>query len=231
MYVQNVHPALTRTPLAKETSAGLDESQSRLIENMVGRSRGFWRVHLPHLKEYFPSQLENVTLEQFYRAINKVQPGFIRVEADELTYNMHVILRFEIEQDLLSGSLPVADVPQAWNEKMKTFLGIVPRTNRDGCLQDIHWAMVGFGYFPTYTLGNLYAAQFFETALESDPAIGEELEMGDTTTLLVWLKENIQQHGRKLTPAEVVQRATNKPLSHEPFVRYATEKYSEIYNL
>jgi carboxypeptidase Taq len=231
MYVQNVHPALTRTPLAKETSAGLDESQSRLIENMVGRSRGFWRVHLPLLKEYFPAQLENVTLEQFYRAINKVQPGFIRVEADELTYNMHVILRFEIEQALLSGSLPVSDVPAAWNDKMKEFLGIVPKTNRDGCLQDIHWAMVGFGYFPTYTLGNLYAAQFFESALENNPDITEELESGKIAGLLLWLQENIHQHGRKLTPAEIVQRATNKPLSHESFVRYATKKYSEIYNL
>lgn len=231
MYVQNVHPALTRTPLAKETSAGLDESQSRLIENMVGRSRGFWRVHLPHLKEYFPTQLENVTLEQFYRAINKVQPGFIRVEADELTYNMHVILRFEIEQALLSGRLPVSDVPDAWNQKMKTFLGIVPRTDRDGCLQDVHWAMVGFGYFPTYTLGNLYAAQFFETVLENNPAIVAELEAGKITSLLAWLQENIHQHGRKLTPAEVVMRATQKPLSHEPLVRYATKKYSEIYNL
>jgi carboxypeptidase Taq len=231
MYVQNVHPALTRTPLAKETSAGLDESQSRLIENMVGRSRGFWDVHLPRLKEFFPAQLKNVSLEQFYRAINKVQPGFIRVEADELTYNMHVILRFEIEQDLLSGRLPVGDVPEAWNQKMRNFLGIVPRTNRNGCLQDIHWAMVGFGYFPTYTLGNFYAAQFFETALQDNPTIAKELESGDISSLLTWLQENIQQHGRKLTPAEVVNRVTQKPLSHESFVRYATEKYSEIYNL
>ncbi|MFZ0545669.1 MAG: carboxypeptidase M32 [Candidatus Promineifilaceae bacterium] len=230
MYVQNVHPALTRTPLAKETSAGLDESQSRLIENMVGRSRGFWRVHLPHLKEYFP-QLEEVTLDQFYRAINKVQPGFIRVEADELTYNMHIILRFEIEQDLLSGRLPVRDVPEAWNQKMKAFLGIVPKTNREGCLQDIHWAMVGFGYFPTYTLGNLYAAQFYETALEDNPTLSDELEAGQISGLLSWLQENIQQHGRKLTPAEVVTRATKRPLSHESFVRYVTKKYSEIYNL
>jgi carboxypeptidase Taq len=231
MYVQNVHPALTRTPLAKETSAGLDESQSRLIENMVGRSRGFWQVHLPRLKEFFPHQLEPITLEQFYRAINKVQPNFIRVEADELTYNMHVILRFEIEQDLLNGSLAVKDVPAAWNQKMKEFLGIVPRTNRDGCLQDIHWAMVGLGYFPTYTLGNFYAAQFFETALQDNPSIAGELENGEITTLLAWLQENIQQHGRKLTPAEVVRRTTQQPLSHEPFVRYATRKFSEIYKL
>lgn len=231
MYVQNVHPTLTRTPLAKETSAGLDESQSRLIENMVGRSKGFWSVHLSHLKEYFPAQLENISLEQFYRAINKVQPGFIRVEADELTYNMHVILRFEIEQELLSGRLPVGDLPAAWNHKMKEFLGIVPRTNRNGCLQDIHWAMVGFGYFPTYTLGNFYAAQFFESAVQNNPNIAKELEAGQIDGLLSWLQENIQQHGRKLSPAEVVTRATQSPLSHEPFVRYATKKYSEIYNL
>ncbi len=230
MYIQNVHPALTRTPLAKETSAGLDESQSRLIENMVGRSRGFWRVHLPRLKAFFP-QLEDVTLEQFYRAINKVQPNFIRVEADELTYNMHIILRFEIEQALLHGRLPVSEVPAAWNQKMKEFLGIVPRTNREGCLQDIHWSMVGFGYFPTYTLGNFYAAQFFEAALENNPAIVDELAEGETTSLLVWLQEHIHQHGRKLSPSEVVHLATQAPLSHEPFVRYVTKKFSEIYNL
>jgi carboxypeptidase Taq len=140
-------------------------------------------------------------------------------------------LRFEIEQDLLSGRLPVSEVPDAWNHKMKDFLGIIPKTNRNGCLQDIHWAMVGFGYFPTYTLGNFYAAQFFETALQNNPSLAEALEKGDTTGLLAWLQENIQQHGRKLTPAEVVIRATQKPLSHEPFVRYATNKYSEIYNL
>jgi carboxypeptidase Taq len=144
---------------------------------------------------------------------------------------MHVILRFEIEQDLLNGNLAVSDVPAAWNQKMKEFLGIIPRTNRDGCLQDIHWAMVGLGYFPTYTLGNFYAAQFFETALHNNAAIAGELENGEITTLLTWLQENIQQHGRKLTPAEVVRRTTQQPLSHEPFVRYATGKFSEIYKL
>jgi carboxypeptidase Taq len=231
IYVQNVHPDLTRTLLAKETSAGLDESQSRLIENMVGRSRGFWRIHLPRLQALFPTQLGHISLEQFYRAINKVQPGFIRVEADELTYNMHIILRFEIEQELLNGQLAAADLPQAWNQKMKMFLGIVPTTNREGCLQDIHWTLMGFGYFPTYTLGNLYAAQFFEAATTQEQGILDELARGQTTTLLHWLKKNIHQYGRKLSPDEIVRQATGRPLSHDAFVRYTTAKYSDIYRL
>jgi carboxypeptidase Taq len=231
IYVQNVDPALTRTPLAKETSAGLDESQSRLIENIVGRSKGFWRVHLPALREHFPGQLDSVTSDQFYRGINKIQPGFIRVEADELTYNMHIILRFEMEQELLSGALQVADIPERWNQKMEHFLGIVPPNDREGCLQDIHWTMVGFGYFPTYALGNLYAAQFYEAALEQEPHIVDELEVGNTVSLLSWLRENIHQFGRKLTSPEIVIQATGKPLEFGPFIRYMKNKYSEIYDL
>ncbi|MCI0397936.1 MAG: carboxypeptidase M32 [Chloroflexi bacterium] len=231
MYVQNVHPALNRTPLAEETSAGLDESQSRLVENFVGRSRGFWRVHLPRVQEFFPSQLGQVSVEQFYRAVNKVEPGFIRVEADELTYNMHIILRFELEQALLAGRLVVADLPAAWNQKMKEFLGIVPPTDRQGVLQDIHWTMMGFGYFPTYTLGNLYAAQFYEAAVEQNPSLLEEMAAGRFGALLDWMRQYVHQHGRKLTPAEIVTQATGRPLSHHPFVRYATAKYSEIYGL
>jgi carboxypeptidase Taq len=231
IYVQNIHPALNRTPLAKETSAGLDESQSRLVENIIGRSRGFWRAHLEKLQAIFPGQLGEATLDEFYRAINKVQPGFIRVEADELTYNLHVNLRFELEQALLSGQLSVEDLPAAWNDKMESYLGIVPPGDSVGCLQDIHWTMVGFGYFPTYALGNLYAAQFYDAAAAQIPSFYDELESGEITSLMAWLRENIHQHGRKLTPAEVVKRTTAKPLSHKAFVRYATEKFTELYSL
>lgn len=231
LYEQNTHPELTRTPLARDTSPGLDESQSRLLENIIGRSRGFWRAHLPHLQAHFPQQLGDYTLEQFYRGINKVEPGFIRLEADELTYNLHIILRFELEQAMLNGDLAIADLPAAWNDKMATLLGIVPSTDREGVLQDIHWTWPSFGYFPGYTLGNLYAAQFYEAAVAQEPAIASEMDRGEIGSLMAWLKGNIHQHGRKFTPGEIVQRATGRPLSHEAFVRYATHKFSDIYNL
>jgi carboxypeptidase Taq len=231
LYVQNVHQSLTRTPLAKETSAALDESQSRLIENMVGRSKGFWQIHLPKLQELFPNQLGDASVSQFYRAINKVQPSFIRVEADELTYNLHIILRFELERKLINGELKAVDVPAAWNDKMSELLGIVPATDRDGCLQDIHWTLVGFGYFPTYALGNLYAAQFLKAAQTHEPSIADDLEEGRTESLLDWLRTNIHQHGRKFTPSEIVENATGAPLNQDDFINYAVNKFSEVYGL
>ncbi|NCF64414.1 MAG: carboxypeptidase M32 [Chloroflexi bacterium] len=231
IYEQGTHPDLARTPLARGTSLGVHESQSRMMENIVGRSLGFWRAHFPHLQSLFPEQLGEHKVEGFYRAINKVQPAFIRVEADELSYNFHIILRFELEQALMNGQLLVKDVPEAWNEKMETLLGVVPPTDSEGCLQDVHWSKPMFGYFPTYALGNLYAAQFYETAVAQEPDIGEEMAGGKTETLLVWLREHIHQHGRKFTPRELVQRVTGRPLGYEAFVRYATAKFSEIYEL
>jgi carboxypeptidase Taq len=230
IYVQNVSPELARTPLAKETSAGLDESQSRLLENMVGRSLGFWRAHLPALKEIFPGQLASVTPEEFHRAINKVQPSFIRVEADELTYNIHIILRFELEQALLSGDLSPRDVPAAWNDKMRSYLGVAPPNDRLGCLQDIHWTLVGFGYFPTYALGNLYAAQFYEAALKQNPGLAAQLAEGQIVGLMEWLRDNIHRHGRALSPAELVTQATGRKLDHQAFVRYANDKFNNLYS-
>ncbi len=231
IYEQNTHADLTRTPLARGTSMGIHESQSRMFENYVGRSRSFWNAHFPRLQETFPTQLRDVTAEDFYLAINKVQPSFIRVEADELTYNLHIILRFELEQALLTGDLTVADLPTAWNDKMSELLGVTPPDDTHGVLQDIHWTRPSFGYFPTYALGNLYAAQFFEAAQQQSPAISAELEAGETTALLSWLRENIHQHGRKFKPGEIVERVTGKPLSHEAFVDYAAEKFGEIYGL
>ncbi len=231
MYEQGTHPDLSRTPLARGTSFGIHESQSRMMENVVGRSRGFWRAHFPTLQSHFPEALGNSTAEDFYRAINKTQPSLIRVEADELTYNFHIILRFELEQAMLNGDLVAADLPAAWNEKMRSLLGITPPNDSQGCLQDVHWSRPGFGYFPTYALGNLYAAQFFETAVEQNPAIVDELEQGQTVALLEWLRENIHQHGKKFTPGELVQRVTGQPLSHAAFMRYATDKFSDLYEL
>ena len=231
MYEQGTAAALARTPLARGTSLGIHESQSRMMENVVGRSRGFWQAHFPALQEYFPKVLGDNTAEDFYRAINKTQASYIRVEADELTYNFHIILRFELEQAMLNGDLAVADLPIAWNDKMRDLLGVTPPDDAQGCLQDVHWSRPGFGYFPTYALGNLYAAQFYETAVAQDPAVGEELGRGSTAALLAWLRENIHRHGKKFTPGELVVRVTGRPLDHAAFMRYATAKFGELYGL
>ena len=202
-----------------------------MMENVVGRSRGFWQAHYPQLQATFPEQLGGYDAEDFYLAINKVQPSLIRVEADELTYNFHIILRFELEQALMNGELAAADLPAAWNAKMEELLGITPPNDSEGCLQDVHWTRPSFGYFPTYALGNLYAAQLFETAVADNPHIATELAEGRTEALLGWLTENIHQHGRKFTPRELVLRVTGQPLSHEAFMRYATAKFGDIYEL
>lgn len=230
MYEQGTGADLARTPLARGTSSGIHESQSRMIENNVGRSLGFWQAHFPKLQSLFPEQLGNSSADAFYRAINKVQPSYIRVEADELTYAFHIILRFELEQEMLNGDLSAAELPAAWNGKMESLLGITPPTDTLGCLQDVHWTRPGFGYFPTYALGNLYAAQFYETAVSQNPLIAEEMAQGETTALVQWLRDNIHVHGRKFTPGELVQMATGKPLSHGAFLRYAQNKFSKIYN-
>lgn len=231
MYEQGTHPDLYRTPLARGTSLGIHESQSRMIENIVGRSRGFWQAHFPKLQEMFPAQLGGYTAEDFYRAVNKVQPSYIRVEADELTYNFHIILRFELEQAMLNEKLPAKELPAAWNAKMDELLGIVPPTDTQGCLQDVHWTRPGFGYFPTYALGNLYAAQFYETAVTQNPTIATDMSQGQTQSLLNWLRENIHQHGRKFTPGELIQRVTEQPLGYTAFMRYLTHKFSTLYAL
>lgn len=231
IYEQGTHPNLARTPLARGTSSGIHESQSRMFENIVGRSLGFWQAHYPRLQETFPSQLGQVTVTDFYRAINKVQPSFIRVEADELTYNLHIILRFELEQALIHKQLAVKDLPAAWNARFQELLGLTPPNNREGVLQDIHWSRPSFGYFPTYALGNLYAAQFFAAASQQNPTILAELDEGKTEALRSWLIEHIHQHGRKFLPSEIVMRATGRELSHHPFVAYMTTKFKTIYEL
>lgn len=231
MYEQGVDPKYRRTPLSGGTSMGIHESQSRLWENMVGRSRVFWQRFYPDLQELYPEQLTDVSLEDFYRAINEVRPSMIRVEADEVTYNLHVLLRFELETALLEGSLKVADVPAAWNAKMTEYLGITSTNDAEGALQDIHWAGGMFAYFPTYTIGNVLAVQLYEKAIETHPTIPDEIAQGEFANLYGWLRENIYQYGSKYEPNELIERATGRTLDTAPYLRYLHKKFGELYNL
>ena len=230
LYEQGMAREYEGTPLAGGASAGLHESQSRLWENVVGRSRPFWRFFYPSLKEAFPDQLESVPLDVFYAAVNKVERSLIRTDADEVTYNLHVIIRFDLALEMLEGKLPVRDLPEAWNARYESDLHISPPDDRDGVLQDVHWygGTVG-GAFQGYTLGNILGAQFFEKAVQAKPQIESEIENGDFGTLRQWLRENIHRHGRKYTPAELVERVTGGPLSIEPYMHYLRKKYGEPY--
>jgi carboxypeptidase Taq len=231
MYEQGVSNTLRRTPLANGASMAVHESQSRMWENLVGRSKGFWQFFYPRLVKLFPAQLGSVTQEQFYRGINKVEPSLIRVEADEATYNLHIMLRLELEIALMEGSLQVGDLPQVWNRKMEEYLGVVPPTNREGVLQDVHWSGGMFGYFPTYALGNLVSAQLWEKIHLDIPNLEKQISEGKLDDLLHWLRLNIHQHGAKFEPQVLVKRVTGTTITPEPYVRYLRGKYSEIYNL
>jgi carboxypeptidase Taq len=232
LYEQNSDPALEGTPLAGGNSLGVHESQSRLWENILGRSREFWQFYYPRLQEFFPSQLKDVPLEHFYRAINKVKPSFIRVEADEVTYNLHIFLRFELEQDLLTRRLKVADLPDAWNAKMEEYLGLTPPDDALGVLQDIHWSGGSMGYFPTYTLGNVLSLQFYNQTLKDIPNLPEQFARGEFGPLLAWFKEKVHRHGSKFTANELIERITgDKNIKAEPYLAYIKQKYAEIYEL
>lgn len=232
LYEQGISMSFEGTPLAEGTSMGIHEAQSRLWENIVGRGRDFWQFFYPELQRAFPDQLRSVSLDAFYRAINKVEPSLIRTEADEVTYNLHVMIRFDLELDLLEGRLAVSDLPEAWRERYRADLGIVPPDDRDGVLQDVHWYMKTIGgAFQGYTLGNIMSAQFFEAALSAHPEIPGEIQKGQFGTLLGWLQQNIYQHGAKYTAPELMERVTDEPLSIEPYVRYLRTKYGELYSL
>lgn len=232
LYEQNSDPALEGTLLAGGTSMGVHESQSRLWENVVGRSLEFWEFYYPRLQEFFPAQLNNVTLDTFYRAINRVKPSFIRVEADEVTYNLHIFLRFELEQELLERRLKVADLPEAWNAKMQAYLGLTPPHDGLGVLQDIHWSGGSMGYFPTYTLGNVMSLQFYRQTLQDMPDLPQQFSRGEFGSLLTWFKDRIHRHGRKYTANELLQRVTGAPgLDAQPYLEYIKRKYSAIYGL
>ena len=231
MYEQGIAKSLRRYPLANGASMAVHESQSRMWENLVGRSKSFWTFFYPKLVKRFPSQLANVTLEQFYRGINKVEPSLIRVEADEATYNLHIMLRMELEIAMLEGRLQAGDLPQAWNQKMSEYLGVTPPNDREGVLQDVHWSGGMMGYFPTYALGNLVSAQLWEKIHQDLPGLDDQIRQGKFDDLLGWLRVNVHQHGAKFQPQVLVKRVTGSTIRPEPYMRYLRTKYAEIYNL
>jgi carboxypeptidase Taq len=233
LYEQGFDPALAHTPLADGASLGMHESQSRLWENQVGRSRPFWERHFGEVQELFPERLRGVSVEAFWKATNRVEPSLIRVEADELTYHLHVLLRFELERAMVEGDLAAADLPGAWREKMRAYLGVEPETDADGCLQDIHWAMGAFGYFPTYTLGTLMSAQLWD-AIGRDLAGGDAeslVDSGDYGAILGWLREKIHRHGRALTAPQLLEAATGSTLDAAPWLAYARRKAEAVYGV
>ena len=231
LYDQGVARAHHRTQLEGGASLGVHESQSRLWENLVGRSRPFWEHFYPILQAKVPEQLRGVTVDRFYQAINKVAPSLIRVEADEATYNLHVMMRVELEIALVEGRLDVADLPAAWNRLMEEYLGVRPADDATGVLQDIHWAAGLLGYFATYTLGNLISAQLWERFAAAHPARDADIRRGDFSALLSWLRTEVHQHGRMFEPQELVQRATGAPVDPAPYLRYLEQKFGEIYGL
>jgi carboxypeptidase Taq len=229
MYELGSDVSLDRSPLFGGASSALHESQSRMWENVIGRSQPFWQHFYPRLKDVFPSQLGNVSLEAFYKGINKVQPSLIRVEADEATYNLHIMLRLELEIALVEGTLAVKDVPEAWNARVKEYLGIVPPDNSKGVLQDVHWSSGYFGYFSTYALGNLISAQLWERIIADIPDLPEQIRRGEFGPWVAWLREKVHRHGAKFEPQELVQRVTGSKIDPAAYMRYLQQKYSAIY--
>lgn len=231
MYEQNTGKALAGTNLADGCSNSLHESQSRLWENQVGRGRPFWTHYFPKLQSMFPDALRSESSENLYRALNKIEPSLIRVEADEVTYNLHIILRFELEQDLLDGKLSVSEAPEAWNAKMQEYLGITPPNDSEGVLQDIHWSMGGMGYFSTYSLGNFLSAQIFEQVQKDHPGLTTEIANGEFGTLFSWLERKVWRDGRTYFPQEQIERATGSRLVTGPYISYLRTKFGELYQL
>lgn len=231
LYEQGIDPKLDRTPLGEGASLAVHESQSRLYENLIGRSYSFWTYFYPRLQETFPAQLGHVDLESFYKGINKVEPSLIRVEADEATYNLHIMLRLELEIELMEGNLEVKDLPQAWNEKLAASLGVTAQNDALGVLQDIHWSSGMIGYFSTYALGNLISAQLWECANRDIPDLDDQIRRGVFTEITAWMRTHIHRHGAKFEPQELVQRVTGSRIDPAPYLRYLNEKYGEIYGL
>ena len=231
LYELGIDHSLARTPLAGGTSLAVHESQSRMWENLVGRSLPFWEHFYPRLQEFFPLQLNDVSLEGFYKGINKVEPSLIRVEADEATYNLHIMLRLELEIALLEGKIQVGDLPEAWNERMLAYFGIMPPNDAQGVLQDIHWSGGGLGYFSTYSLGNLISVQLWERINEAIPDLPNQIRAGEFGALLGWLRENVHRHGAKFEPQELVEHVTGSKIDPAPYMRYLEGKYAQIYDL
>lgn len=231
LYEQGIDPMWNRSVLTGGASLGMHESQSRLWENLVGRSLPFWKCFFPDLQQRFPSQLGNVTLDQFHRAINKVQPSLIRVEADEVTYNLHVMLRVEMEIAMLSGSIATADAEEFWNTKMREYLGVTPTDAATGILQDMHWSVGLFGYFATYTIGNLISVQLWEKLQADEPSWEAQIRAGDFLSLRGWLQRQVHQHGRGYQPRELVKRVTGSDIDPSPYLNYLEYKYRQLYGL
>nr|MDA8164920.1 carboxypeptidase M32 [Desulfobacteraceae bacterium] len=226
LYEQNIGEALAGTALDSGISLGVHESQSRLWENIVGRSLPFWEHFYPELRQAFPAQLGDLPLADFVAGLNLVRPGLIRVEADEVSYNLHVLIRFELEKVLIDGTLAVADLPAAWNEKYRDALDVRVERDAEGVLQDIHWSHGSFGYFPTYTIGNLAAAQIWEAYRGFDPHPEETLRRGDLARVRSWLAERIYRHGSIYPPAELIAAVTGRPLAADSFLSYLATKYT-----
>jgi carboxypeptidase Taq len=230
LYGQGHDPALAWTGLAGGASFGVHESQSRFWENQIGRSLPFWRYAQPHLARHFPS-VAQAKPEDIWRHVNRAQPSLIRVDADEVTYNLHICLRFELEVELIEGRLKVDELPARWNKAMQDYLGVTPPDDRRGVLQDVHWSGGMFGYFPSYTLGNLYAAQITETAEREIPRFWDKVQTGEFAPIREWLREKVHRHGRVYLPEDLVTRVTGSGLSAAPFLRYVRKKYGEVYKL
>jgi carboxypeptidase Taq len=231
LYELGVSHQFEGLPLARGTSSGVHESQSRLFENLIGRSRAFSSHLFPILQKHFPSQLGDADLDTYYRAINKVQPSFIRVEADEVSYNLHIILRFEIELGILDGDFPIKDLPDAWREKFKTYLGVVPPTDTEGLLQDVHWSWGLIGHFTSYAIGNIIASQWWHQMAKDIPNQDELMSQGKITPIREWLIENVHQHGKKYLPTELIQRVTGGAIDTDPYLAYLDSKYKALYNV
>ena len=229
IYEQGLAAEHFGTPCGSAASLGIHESQSRLWENQIGRGQLFWEHFFPRAQQIFLDALSDVAFDNFILAINDVRPSFIRIEADEATYNLHIILRFELEQALIGGDLAPADLPGAWNEKFSTLLGMTPPSDRFGCLQDIHWSFGGIGYFPTYTLGNLYAAQFMEQIRDDLPSLDEGIRRGDFSEPKAWLNDRIHRHGQRWRAGDLCRRVTGRDLSPKPLMDYLRGKYSVLY--
>ncbi|MFQ5805636.1 MAG: carboxypeptidase M32 [Phycisphaerae bacterium] len=230
LYEQGLDAAHAGTPMAQSVSLGIHESQSRLWENQVGRSRAFWQHFYPQLQAAFPS-LADVALDDWHFVVNTVEPSLIRVEADEVTYGLHIMLRFDLERKMLQNEIAIRDIPAAWNAGMKELLGITPPDDARGCLQDIHWSMGIFGYFPTYALGNLYAAQFFAAARRALPELEEQIARGELLPLREWLRENVHRHGKRYRASELIKRVSGRELSHQAFIDYLHAKFKPLYRL
>lgn len=231
LYEQGLKADNYGLPSGEAVSLGIHESQSRMWENQVGRSLAYWKKNYPTLQGYFPEQLKTISVEDFYKAINVVQPSFIRTSADELTYHFHIIIRYELEKALIEGSLEMKDLPAAWNKKYKEYLGIDVPSDAMGVLQDIHWSHGGFGYFATYSLGSFYAAQFFAQAQKDIPGLEAQIEKGELSNLLQWLRTNIHQHGKRYNPNELCKRVTGEELRFSHFLAYAKNKFLPLYGI